>query len=134
MSYVSKEKIIELFNVEDIEDVTDERVELIMQQTDDLIHSYLAQCETLTLPLDPVPKLIESIAVDIARWEVVSDGRIYDEVRRDGLKIRYDNALKLIGSIRDGTLSLFGVPTTSTREITINAPIRCFTHNTLNHY
>lgn len=130
MSYTSKNEIIAFYNAEEMEDVTDAHVELIINQTDELIHSYLAPTGRYVLPLDPVPMLIKTIATDIARWEVVSDGRIYDESRLNGLETRYNNALKTLAQIRAGvlTLSFFEI---SSGEIQIQAPSRVFTLDTL---
>lgn len=137
MSYISKEKISALYSAEDVEDVTDERMTLIVAQTDELIDSYLALAPGVVLPLDLVPKLIEKIAVDVARWEIVSDDRIYVEEKFKGLQIRYDKALQLLSAIREGTLSLSATTNRSmqpNRSIQQNKNDRIFTMRTLQSF
>jgi phage gp36-like protein len=124
-NYVSKELIVSLYGTDDVEDVTDDRMELIVSQTQELVDSYLAA--RYTTPLDPVPKLIEMVAVDLARWAIIADGRLYDETRFDGLKTRYENAITLLETIRTGVLNLGVVGTTPQNIIQVRTPPRTFT-------
>ncbi|OQW92912.1 MAG: hypothetical protein BWK79_00115 [Beggiatoa sp. IS2] len=133
MSYTSKDEIISFYDAAEMEDVTDAHINLIINQTDELINSYLAPTGRYLLPLDPVPNLIKTIATDIARWEVVSDGRIYDELRLKGLETRYNNGLKLLQAINAGTLSLNGHEQ-SNAIISYVSPARIFTQETLESF
>lgn len=54
------------------------------------------------LPFDPVPPLLTRIACDIARY------RLYDDASSDEVRRRYEDAVKLLARIADGTVS-FGV-------------------------
>ena len=103
MSYTTKEEIIAYFDSDEVQDVTDERMNLIMLSVDDRINSAVKRF----LPFgDNIPNIIRLIAVDIARYDIVADGRIYDEIKLNGLYRRYKDALSLLESIRNGSINL----------------------------
>jgi|GEM_PF-1616545 len=86
---------------DDQETLTDERVTEAIEAGDSIINGFLSTRD-LVLPLDPVPKLINTLSIDLAIWALHS--------RRTSLELpkpilqRYDNALKLLGNIQSGKL------------------------------
>jgi phage gp36-like protein len=102
-SYLTKEYLISLFGAEEVEEMTDERFQLIFSSVssriDDAVRRYLPFEEV-------VPPILISIAVDIARYDIVADGRIYDEIKLNGLYRRYKDALSFLDAIRNGSVDL----------------------------
>jgi phage gp36-like protein len=103
MSYTTKEEIIAYFDSDEVQDVTDERMNLIMSSVDERINNAAMRF----LPFnDNIPTIIRLIAVDIARYDIVADGRIYDETKLNGLYRRYKDALSFLDAIRNGSVDL----------------------------
>jgi phage gp36-like protein len=103
MSYTTKEEIIAFFDSDEVQDVTTERMNLIISSVDERINNAVIRF----LPFgENIPTIINMIAVDIARYDIVADGRIYDEVRLEGLYRRYKNALALLDAIKNGSFNL----------------------------
>jgi phage gp36-like protein len=103
MSYTTKEEIIAYFDSDEVQDVTDERMNLIMSSVDERINNAAMRF----LPFnDNIPTIIRLIAVDIARYDIVADGRIYDEIKLNGLYRRYKDALSFLDAIRNGSVDL----------------------------
>lgn len=103
MSYTTKEEIIAFFDSDEVQDVTTERMNLIISSVDERINNAVIRF----LPFgENIPTILNMIAVDIARYDIVADGRIYDEVRLEGLYRRYKNALALLDAIKNGSFNL----------------------------
>lgn len=103
MSYTTKEEIIAFFDSDEVQDVTTERMNLIISSVDERINNAVIRF----LPFgENIPTIINMIAVDISRYDIVADGRIYDEVRLEGLYRRYKNALALLDAIKNGSFNL----------------------------
>jgi phage gp36-like protein len=87
------------------------KVDAAVLAADELINGYLRS--RYTLPLASTPPLIKDLSVSIAVY------RLYD--RRfaanmpDSIKAKYDNALRLLGMIQKGTISL-GIESTTQVE------------------
>ncbi|OQW91327.1 MAG: hypothetical protein BWK79_17165, partial [Beggiatoa sp. IS2] len=100
MSYTTKEEITAFFDADEVQDVTDERMNLIISSADERIND----AANRFLPFgENIPTIISLIAVDIARYDIVADGRIYDETKLDGLYRRYKDALSLLDNIKNGS-------------------------------
>lgn len=70
------------------------------------------------LPFDPVPPLLGRLACDIARY------RLYDDAAPEEIRRRYEDAVKLLTRIADGTVS-FGVAVdapTAPNEVVLAQP------------
>jgi phage gp36-like protein len=103
MSYTTKEEIIAFFDSDEVQDVTTERMNLIISSVDERINNAVIRF----LPFgENIPTIINMIAVDIARYDIVADGRIYDEIKLNGLYRRYKNALSLLDAIKNGSFDL----------------------------
>lgn len=103
MSYTTKEEIIAFFDSDEVQDVTTERMNLIISSVDERINNAVIRF----LPFgENIPTIINMIAVDISRYDIVADGRIYDETRLNGLYLRYKNALALLDAIKNGSFNL----------------------------
>ena len=103
MSYTTKEEIIAFFDSDEVQDVTTERMNLIISSVDERINNAVIRF----LPFgENIPTIINLIAVDIARYDIVADGRIYDEIKLNGLYRRYKNALSLLDAIKNGSFDL----------------------------
>jgi phage gp36-like protein len=103
MSYTTKEEIIAYFDSDEVQDVTDERMNLIISSVDERINNAVIWF----LPFgENIPTIIKMIAVDIARYDIVADGRIYDEIKLNGLYRRYKDALSFLDAIRNGSVDL----------------------------
>jgi phage gp36-like protein len=103
MSYTTKEEIIAYFDSDEVQDVTTERMNLIISSVDERINNAVIRF----LPFgENIPTIINMIAVDIARYDIVADGRIYDEIKLNGLYRRYKNALSLLDAIKNGSFDL----------------------------
>mgnify|MGYP000002900306 CR=1 FL=1 len=57
-----------------------------------------------SLPLNPVPKIIQKISIDIAIYHIYS--RRFELEMPEGMQKRYENAVKLLEAIRKGTIEL----------------------------
>lgn len=101
--YTTKEEIIAFFDSDEVQDVTTERMNLIISSVDERINESVNRF----LPFgENIPAVINSIAVDIARYDIVADGRIYDETKLSGLYRRYQDALALLDGIKNGSFGL----------------------------
>jgi phage gp36-like protein len=101
----------------------------------ELIDGYLR--ERYTLPFDPVPGLLNTLAADIAVWRLYARRANIEPM--EGVKERYKNALKLLDQIRTGGLSLgtgsIAAPEGSGGTASSKTPgDRIFTRTTLENY
>lgn len=105
------------------------RIERLIADVGELIDGYLAG--RYLLPLAPVPGILRAWATDIFRY------RLHDDLQdgdRNPIASRHRDALKSLGLIRDGKLTLGGVDPIATAtggEVRISAPGRAFTRDTL---
>ena len=113
-TYASKEDIDELYGPallvriadEDRDGVADaEKVEKGLQNADSIIDAYLSA--KYDLPLSTVPSVLKTCAIDIAVYKIPL-GRA---PRTDEMRVRYEDALKLLERISTGKVGL-GLPST----------------------
>lgn len=69
-----------------------------LQDADDTINGYVSA--RYTLPLAPVPAVLQRVAADLARYY------LYDDQVTDPIKARYDAAIKLLRDVSEGRVSL----------------------------
>lgn len=82
-----------------------------------------------TVPLDPVPLVIASLAADIARY------RLYDDLATDTVRTRYEDARRMLEAISAGRVSLgAGDATGSAGSPEFDAPERVFSRATLEDF
>lgn len=89
-----------------------------------------------TVPLDPVPGLLKTVATDITVWRIYS--RRVRLTLPEAIDARYKNALKLLDQIQAGKISLgTGTPdtaVTSTAGAEYSGSERVFTRETMRGY
>lgn len=90
-----------------------------LSDADEFIDSHVQ--ERYQLPLDPVPPLLVTLAVDITVYRIAV-------LPTEEMRNRYKDALKLLSSIATGALKLgvTPVPTTSAQQATLVGPERKF--------
>lgn len=69
-----------------------------LQDADDTINGYVSA--RYSLPLDPVPAVLQRVAADLARYY------LYDDQVTDPVKDRFDAAIKLLRDVSTGAVSL----------------------------
>lgn len=120
------------FSDEEIEaaDAALVRINKVLVDAESLIDGFIA--DRYTVPLSPVPRLVKRYACDIAIYFLWGDAAGKDSTQeRD-----YNAALKMLGLIRDGKMSLGEqpdaekIPDRVAPELVINNP-RVFTRDTL---
>lgn len=107
---VTRRRLIETTNDEDPTETGDidlVKVDEAIGRAGDIIDSYIGKRFTLPLPL-PVPTLLSRLAVDITVHSLYA--RVQDGEMAQGVKNRYDAAIRLLELIQRGDASL-GVPT-----------------------
>jgi len=104
MAYITQDELEALFP-DTFTSVTDELWSQVLPGVDALIDGVLSS--RYLVPFSPVPALIKEIATDIARYHL-EDSLIYDEVKDEGLKTRYDYALERLQLIKTGDIKLAG--------------------------
>lgn len=107
MTYATQQNLIDRFGQAEIAQLTDRTngttidatvVGKALADADGEINGYLAI--RYTLPLSPVPTIIERLACDIARYYLFED-RVTEVV-----KARYDAAVKFLTSVSKGVVTL----------------------------
>lgn len=109
MSYTDQAKLVELFGEEEILALTNlhkpnaitidaTRLTAAIAWSDNLIDSYLGG--RYSLPLPSVPLVLSGYAADIARYQLDSLSP------RDDVRRRYDDALKWLGAVCQGKVTL----------------------------
>lgn len=83
------------------------RLQGALNDARDTIDSYVSS--RYTLPINPVPPILERIGCDLARYF------LYDDQVTDQVKDRFTAAMKLLGDVRDGKASL-GIDVASGQE------------------
>ncbi|MDP1696497.1 MAG: DUF1320 domain-containing protein [Xanthomonadaceae bacterium] len=108
------------------------RIARLIADVGELIDGYLVG--RYPQPLNPVPGILRAWATDIFRFRLHANLQDGD---RSPVSVRYRDAIKSLGLVRDGKLSLGGadpIATSSEGGVRISAPERVFTHDTLADY
>ncbi len=107
MTYATQQNLIDRFGTTELAQLTDRTngttidaavVAKALGDADAEINGYLAT--RYTLPLSPVPTIIERLACDMARYYLYED-RVTEQV-----KARYDTALKFLTNVSKGVITL----------------------------
>lgn len=107
MAYATLDDLVARFGEQELIDQTDRvsgtnvNTEVVTRVLDDasaILDGYLAG--RYALPLATVPALLVGLCCDLARYA------LYPDAAPDLVKERYQNALKLLARIADGTLQL----------------------------
>ncbi|HNW34276.1 MAG TPA: DUF1320 domain-containing protein [Candidatus Ozemobacteraceae bacterium] len=72
-------------------------------ETGDAIINGVLSTRAVTLPLNPVPKLINAISIDLAIWAL--HNRRFSQKLPENVTERYQNAIKLLQQIQSGKLN-----------------------------
>lgn len=139
MSYATQEDMVERFGLQEIIQRTDrERSGMVdaavldraLIDADARIDGYLSG--RYKTPLTTVPRLIVGISCDLARYF------LYDDIATDGVKKRFDDAIKLLESISKGNISLgvdYGMNEAQpVHGVKYSAPGRVFNDSSLEGY
>lgn len=86
--------------------IDEEKAAAAIAAAEDLVDGYLRG--RYTLPLDPIPKLVTRIAVDISLFNLYK--RRLSLKMPESLEKSFDNSMKVLGQIQSGKVSL-GVDT-----------------------
>lgn len=139
MTYATQQNLIDRFGQGELTELTDRAnsgaidaavAGKALADADSEINGYLAS--RYTLPLDPVPTVLERVACEIARYYLYED-RVTEQVKR-----RYDDAIKFLKGVSTGAVAL-GVDAnsespSSTGGPQCSAPDRIFTQDTLSDF
>ncbi len=141
MTYATQQNMIDRFSQKELIELTDRAepatgaivaavMDRALADADAEINGHLSA--KFTLPLDPVPTVMERIACDIARYYLYDD-RVTEQVRD-----RYNNAVKFLKGVVSGEISV-GVDAVSEAPAAAGGPqhqseARIFTRTTLADY
>tara|TARA_R110001583_G_scaffold63498_2_gene185820 strand:- start:1417 stop:1821 length:405 start_codon:yes stop_codon:yes gene_type:complete len=112
MPYITLEDLTARFSVHEIlaladdgtGEIDDAEVARAIEDASGEIDSYVAG-GGYTVPLAPVPKIVQSYACDIARY------RLYDDAATEQVTKRYDDAIKFLRAVAKGDVKLgIGAP------------------------
>lgn len=112
MPYASADDIAEMYGeqlllrIADPDDTGNFDVGIVnanLEQADDVIDAYLSS--RYTLPLNSVPGILKTCAIDIAVYKMAHN-RL---PRTDEMRVRYEDALRMLELIAKGTIGL-GLP------------------------
>jgi len=112
MPYASQQDIVDLYGMDlllrvsdhDKDQVPDPQiVEMGLKGADEICDAYLSA--QYTVPVTPVPGVVRTCAIDIAVYKMAMDR----PRRTDEMRVRYEDALKLLEKISTGKVGL-GVP------------------------
>lgn len=141
MSYAVKQDMIDRFAERELIQLTDRTAGEGVAINDTVLGRALADTDAeidgylmgrYTLPLNNVPKMLVSVACDIARY------RLYDDRVTEQVQKRYDDAVKLLRMIGEGKISIgpnsAQDPTPSTAGAQSHGDDRVFDRSTLSDY
>jgi len=134
---VPAQDLIELTDDDSLPPVAIDQTKVNRAITDagELIDGYLRG--RFTLPLSPVPGLINTLAVDMVIYRLYS--RRFKLTPPDVVKARHGEAMQILEQVRTGKIS-FGMENTGGAETpdaggpVVNAPDRVFTRDSLEDY
>lgn len=89
-------------------------VQRALQDADDTINGYISA--RYALPISPVPAVLQRLAADLARYY------LFDDQVTDPIKQRYDAAIKMLGDVSAGRVSLGADAGTGQQPATSAAP------------
>lgn len=139
MTYATQQDMIDRFGEQELIELTDRAGTGVIDATvmagalgdaDAEIDAYLAGRHTL--PLAVVPRVLTRFAADVARYGLY-DARVPEQV-----KARYDDAIRFLKALANGTVSLgldtVNRPVAETGGVQVAAPARVFNDNSLTGY
>lgn len=95
-------ELIQLTDDANAGEIDEAMVTEAVETGDSIINGYLATRD-VTLPLNPVPKLINTISIDLAIWAL--HNRRFSQKLPENVTERYQNAIKLLQQIQSGKLN-----------------------------
>lgn len=124
MTYASQQNLIDRFGEDELIQLTDRTgtdsidaavVGRALADADAEINGYLST--RYTLPLSPVPDVLEKLACDIARY------RLHDENPKEAIVKRYDDAIRFLKDVAAGKVTL-GVDSNNAQAATISNAVQ----------
>jgi phage gp36-like protein len=104
--YITTQDFLNLYDIEEFSSVFRTRIDMLVANANALIDNTLAPANRYVLPFNPIPEEIKQIIMDIARYHVMGEAKIwtsvYDGKWLDDLRKRYEDALALLEKIRNG--------------------------------
>lgn len=136
--YVTTQEFLNLYDPEEFSSVFRSRIDMLVSNANALIDNTLAPANLYILPFNPVPEEIKQIIMDITRYHVMGEAKIwtsvYDGKWLDDLRKRYEDALRLLEKIRNGEYLLAAAQVTESGRIRYYTTDRVFTPLTLDSY
>jgi phage gp36-like protein len=131
---IPEENLIQLTDDDNLGVVNEDTVDDAVDYADQLIDGYLRG--RYTLPLTSVPKLVTKLSLDLAVFYLYSR-RLELEMPK-GMESRYKNAVRILGEIQKGNLSLSAdeatEPTDGTYQTNKTSEDRVFSGTVLDTY
>lgn len=121
MTYASQQNLIDRFGEDELIQLTDRAntglisstvVARALADADAEINGYLST--RYTLPLSPVPAVLEKLACDIARYQ------LFENSVTEIVQERYENAVRFLKDVASGKVTL-GVDSNSAQPVTNNS-------------
>lgn len=129
-----RDDLVELTDDNNVGDVDQAVVDRALASAAELIDGYLRG--RYSLPLDPVPGLLVTLSADIALYRLYARRPRLDVP--ESLADRYKNALKLLGEIQKGTITIGATGTSDapapTSGPSFSAPERVFSRDRLKDF
>lgn len=137
--YLSTQDFLNLYDSEEFTPaVSNQRIDMIVANSNALIDNTLAPVNLYVLPFDPVPSEIKQIIIDISRYQIIGEAKIwtnvYDNNWLEDLRQRYVDALQLLEKIRNGTYRLNAALIPESGRIRYYSTDRVFTPQILDSY
>ncbi|GAB6100432.1 hypothetical protein JCM16358_23110 [Halanaerocella petrolearia] len=137
--YCTLDDLLERYSEETIIDITTDgglddtqinstKVDGIIEDTTALINSYVQK--RYDVPLSPVPKVINKIAVDIVVYELFSDRGIDEESEQDIIR-KHKNAMRLLEKIAKGQVTIGASSPQADNTIEVVSQDRVFSRDSL---
>lgn len=137
--YLTTTDFLSLYDKEEfIPSVSQSRVEMIIANANMVIDNTLTPVNLYVLPFDPVPSEIRQIIIDIARYHIMGEAKIwtgvYDNKWLDDLRQRYEDAMALLEKIKNGEYRLNAALIPESGRIRYYSTDRVFTPLMLDSY
>ncbi len=116
LSNIKEQLLNDILGDEYIEDLEERKEKLVplaekaIEEADAEINGYLAK--RYSIPLSPVPKILNKFSVDVAVYNLVSRRGIDESDREKTVLTRYQSVIRFLTAVAEGKLAL-GVETES---------------------
>lgn len=137
--YVTTQEFLSLYEKDEfVPAVSQSRVDMIVTNANSVIDNTLAPANLYILPFNPVPSEIKQIIMDIARYWIMGEAKIwvsvYDNNWLEDLRQRFEDAMALLEKIKNGEYLLNATLITERGRIRYYSTDRVFTPLMLDSY